>query len=480
MTPEELKDQLILFDKDQLLHFLEERNKEIRLLFLQAKNDVQTSKTFQQIILRLTSLRLPENIKTTLQVQSFFTQLAFYFKRINIQQFVETCYNHILESVFRRRLDAWLYYKRYHDQKSNIQLFENYMQILSSARYEDDDDYTYNLLGDLQDYKDFIDNSLNPEIRVQVNQLFESPDLQSKYMLLKIFEEQKSDRMPGLQIKEYDQKEYEPSEFMQLLFRNKFLNYVKEKSQPNFPGYLFGYHKETVIYEIIKQGQANFDEQFENLEPRDIVKLYCYFNMRKHYFTSLSLYERSLIIDRFYNAGGRIHFIDIGCGPATSGLAFLEYLRQEDDVPVMFEYYGIDISKAMKEEAGFMLENEIFHLENGKAFKESVLEIDLDDFKNATCIILNTCYVFASSTLQVDELVSFVKDLRAKYPHKPKYLLFQNPNKERLNRKYSIFKEAIGGYTIDFSEVETIYYHTQRGQYVNVKNEPVYFEILKL
>jgi SAM-dependent methyltransferase len=480
MTPEELRDQLLLLDRDQLVPFLEERKSEIRLLFLQAKNNFQTNQAFQQVLVRLTTLRLPDNIKTTIQVQSLFTHLAFYFKRINTQQFVETCYNHILESVFRRRLDAWLYYKRYNDQRSHIQLFENYMQALSAARFEDDDDYTYNLLGDLQEYKDYVDNNLYPETRIQVNQLFESEELKSKYALLKLFEEQNSDRMPGLEIQEYDKKEYEPSEFMEALFRNKFLNYVKEKSQPQFPSYLFGYHKETVIYDIIKQGQADFDAQYENLQPRDIVKLYCYFNMRKHYFTSLSLFERSLIIDKFYNPGGRIHFIDIGCGPATSGLAFLEYLRQGDDVPVVFEYYGIDISEAMKAEAELMLTNDMFHPENGKIFRESVLDIDLDCFKSATCIILNTCYVFASGSLPVAEIALFVKNLREAYPHKPKYLLFQNPNKERLNRKYLAFREAIGGYTVDFTGVETIFYYTQRGQFVNVKNEPVYFEILKL
>jgi hypothetical protein len=481
MSPGELRDQLALLDKDELVTFLEERNKEIRLLFLQAKNSKDTNALFQQVLLKLTSLRLPENVKTTIQIQSFFIHLAFYFKKIGKKEFVDTCYNHILESVFRRRLDAWLYYKRYNDQKSHIELFENYLQTLSAARFEDDDDYTFDLLGDLQDYKDFVDDKLNPEIRIQVNQLFNSKDLQSRYGLLQLYTEQGSDRMPGLEVKEYDQKEYVPSVFIEALFKKNFLNYVREKSKPTFPSYLFGHHKETVIYNIIKQGQANFDEPYENLQPKDIVKLYCYFNMRKHYFTSLSLFERSAILDHFYNAGGHIHFIDIGCGPATSGLAFLEYLRQDDDVPVAFDYYGVDISAAMKQEADLMLTNEMFHSDNKKIFKSNISEIDLDFFNDATCIILNSCYVFASGSLEVEKIVTFVNELRKKYPLKPKYLLFQNSNKRKLNTKYIEFKEALEEYNVDFSAIETIFYHTQRGQFVNAaKNEPVYFEILKL
>jgi hypothetical protein len=480
MRHTELKEKIILLNANALVAFIEENINEIRLFFLQIESSREVTASLEGILLRLIEMGLPAKIKSTIQIQSFVTHLALYFKRNNNRQFAGTCYNILNDSVFKKRVGAWLHYKRYQNYNEHISQFRRYIEKLSEARFDEDGDYTFDLLSDLYEYQTDAYKTLNEPYRSQLQALFADERLIDEFAILEEFEIRANHLIPTLEVKEYNRKEYKPSEFSDRIFEDNFLSYLKRNS-PGYPKTLLGYDKDTIIKSIIKQGQANFDESYENgsISAEDVVKLYCYFNMRMHFFTSLSIFERSRIYESYYNSSGRIKFIDIGCGPGTSGLALVEHIFNKTNTKVVFDYYGIDCSIKMQKTANSIMTNDAFDELNFKGFFQDVSQIDKITLANSTCIILNACYLFASSTLDLNNMLQFINDLRAMYPFKPKYVFFQNPEYDILNENYFMFKKILGNHEVDFSEVEIIYYHTKINPYHAAKRKSVYFEILK-
>lgn len=480
MTHTQLKENIIPLNVDSLVDFIEENKNEIRLFFLQTNTTNEVSNTIERILLKISQLNFSHEIKSTIQIQSLITHLAFYFKRINNRQFADTCYNYLNDSIFKSRIGAWLHHKRYQNHQEHIILFRRYIEKLSEARYDDGSDYTFDLLNDLHEYQISANTTLPEHYRTQLETLFTDHALTAEFTLLEEYELRQTHLIPSLAVEDYNQKEYKPSSFSDEIFENNFLNYLRQNSA-DYPRTLLGYNKDIIIKKIIKQGQANFDASYDNgsLQAEEIVMLYCYFNMRMHYFTSLSLFERSQIVQCYYNSGGKIKFIDIGCGPATSGLALVEHIYNVTETAAAFDYYGVDCSIKMQQKADSIMTNFAFNDSNYKGFFSDVSQIDKRTFENGTCIIINACYLFASSTLNLNGLVEFINDLRELYPFKPKYIFFQNPEYDVLNANYFAFKQLIGDHVIDFSEIEIIHYHTQRIPYNPAKRKSVYFEIVK-
>ncbi len=480
MTHTELKEGIILLNAESLIDFIEENKNDIRLLFLQTAPCQTVTDSIEKILLKISQLSLTSETKSKIQIQSFATHLAFYFIKINNRAYVDTCYNMLEDTVFKKRIGAWLHYKRYQNFPEHISQFRRYIQKLSDARFDEDGDYTFELLNDLHEYQLFAYINIDEPFRTQLQELFRDAALLAEFTLLEEFVIRETHLIPTLEIEDYNQKEYKSSAFSDEIFENNFLKYVKQNSV-GYPQTLLGYNKDIIINKIIKQGQADFDADYNdgNLLAKDIVSLYCYFNMRMHFFTSLSIFERSRIVEMYYKTNGRIKFIDIGCGPATSGLALVEYIYNITETKVVFDYYGIDSSRVMIEKANSIMTNTKFDEASHKVFYNDVSQIDLLSFTNSSCIIINACYLFASSTINMDVLVKFINDIRAMYPRKPSYIFFQNPEYDFLNVNYVEFKRLIGEHTIDFSKIEIIHYHTQRNPYNEAKKKSVYFEILK-
>lgn len=188
-------------------------------------------------------------------------------------------------------------------------------------------------------------------------------------------------------------------------------------------------------------GQANFDKEYGNaLTSKEIVMLYCYFNMRKHYYTSLSMFERLGNLNEIYNSPKRIKFIDIGCGPATSGIALVDFLNSQTNLPVKFDYFGIDIAASMRETAKDFLSNEIVDNNSIVRVIKEFDELDLSELTDGSCILINTCYLFASPSLDISKLATFVNEVRSQNKNLLKYLLFQNPDDREKNKNIFVSK----------------------------------------
>lgn len=65
-----------------------------------------------------------------------------------------------------------------------------------------------------------------------------------------------------------------------------------------------GYEKIAILNDVLKRGKAAFDSPHGLLSPDDKVVLYCYFNMKKHFFTSKNgFFKNMALIDRFFLKG---------------------------------------------------------------------------------------------------------------------------------------------------------------------------------
>lgn len=148
------------------------------------------------------------------------------------------------------------------------------------------------------------------------------------------------------------------------LFNKFVLKPIKDDAYSELPQYVMGNCEET-NKALIDYGRINFSspkicqmdnadangrKQMREFSAHDIVKLYCYHYMSEYYYETKALYST-------YSKAGipnSVLFIDMGCGPATAGLAFMDVFG---DVVSNVEYYGIDTSEAMLDMAEKMMKD---------------------------------------------------------------------------------------------------------------------------
>ena len=127
-------------------------------------------------------------------------------------------------------------------------------------------------------------------------------------------------------------------EWIDALRRAEVIDRVKDDPRSASDG-LLGVGRDGALA-AIKGGQASFDEPWGVLSPADRVLLYAFFNQKGHLE---ELTEAFRMI--FANTTPEDPIVvDLGCGPATGGLALAGALDT-----AVFDYIGVDSSKAMRE-----------------------------------------------------------------------------------------------------------------------------------
>ena len=225
---------------------------------------------------------------------------------------------------------------------------------------------------------------------------------------------------------------YKPGESLQTLFEKLIVQpfenhpltqaweyHIKNQTQK--------YHRE----DILQQGSANFSEGFKGLPPEDMVLLYCYYYMLMHLFSSYHIFRKYLA-----TVSDKTIFIDFGCGPLTSGIAFWAAFAGHSDIT----YLGIDSSKAMRHKAVGInrhgpYEGKPFFTKDRVTSDWNRLSQSLDDYiirGDQTQIILNFCYSLAHDTLSIEDLA--IEDLSnvliqfvQKYNQHKMFVTYQNP-----------------------------------------------------
>jgi len=210
---------------------------------------------------------------------------------------------------------------------------------------------------------------------------------------------------------------------------------------------------------IVGGGQATFNEPFNGLTPDQRVLVYCYNNMQQHVVSQLYIFEKhSHIFDKYlFRPNNKVIFLDFGCGPLSSGIAFAWYYAESPESngqSLNLHYIGIDRADSMLRKAReFSLYPGLFHSDSTFDFLNTYANYP-SDFYNTLCssidmhtsqnhiILLNFSYFFASPSLDAYKLTNFIIKILLKYQYSQVCLIFQNPQGS-FNEKWDLFKNGI-------------------------------------
>ena len=237
-----------------------------------------------------------------------------------------------------------------------------------------------------------------------------------------------------------DDSYYEPSKSLQNLFEEL----ITQPFTRNLPALAEDVRNNRIYYwediaRILRQGQSDFDETSydkssnEYYFPKDKVAIYCVHHMPRHLFSSYHIFTNYLTP---INEKNKVVFIDFGCGPLTSGIAFRAFAGQSD-----VTYLGIDSSQTMLDKAA------VINRYGPNRYKDPFFDkiALIHDYKDLTGllnryieegdrtqILFNFCYFFSSPTLDIDNLSDILVQIMQQYNRHKMCFVYQNPDHRSL------------------------------------------------
>lgn len=215
---------------------------------------------------------------------------------------------------------------------------------------------------------------------------------------------------------------YEPSNDLHSLFENKVITPFKESlpEEANIfeyfsdPNYITGLRED-----VLNRGSTNFDAPLSWRDkvytPEHKVLLNCVFYMPMHLYSSYHLYR----VHRQLSESKNVIFIDFGCGPLTSGIAFWAAAGQHN-----ITYIGIDSSEHMLNKTAeinttgpFDDSDEPFYKNFHRGLNFNNLPAYLNKIEKGnpedTLILFNFSYVLAPMTFQgdINELINVLLNI---------------------------------------------------------------------
>ncbi|QXP69312.1 AAA family ATPase [Polaribacter sp. R2A056_3_33] len=249
---------------------------------------------------------------------------------------------------------------------------------------------------------------------------------------------------------------YQPDDEFKNTFDDLIINPLKTDERTiEYPNLILGQTNNFIRNNIIEYGRADFDIVFayqtnlftQEFSVKDKVMLYCYYNMRKHYFSNKAVFEtfNDFFKIELKQVSNRITFLDFGCGPLTAGIAFNQFAKKIDKNFKM-NYVGIDISNGMIDMATEFSQSLIFNSNSTFNFYHNIKEIEqgvFDElFELSNVVVLNFSYLFANLNLeQTITLANDISELIEKHPLNKYILIYQNPVNKFHN--FSKFKNII-------------------------------------
>ncbi|WP_320534748.1 hypothetical protein [Robbsia andropogonis] len=198
------------------------------------------------------------------------------------------------------------------------------------------------------------------------------------------------------------------------------LNNDRRETRQN--GTRLGKSSRWIFDHAIGGGQANFDEPFEDLSPRDRVMLYALFNQKGHVLELIHAFQKLANLPQHLNSAT---MLDIGCGPFTAGLALANVAGND----VAFRYFGVDTSQQMRalgvELAQAAREVGGLSLQTGVGFADSISGIDFGQQRLGWTIIVLS-YLLASASLNVGLIVREIVDACGRIGPGPVAVLYTN------------------------------------------------------
>ncbi|MCS7028461.1 MAG: class I SAM-dependent methyltransferase [Bacteroidia bacterium] len=484
-----IKDKLLSASSaNELVNFIQSNRNEIECYFVSLSDEQIEQDKFdlQSACLEFINSPIFQTNKSNPDFIEIITLFAELFEKIGFYGAIAIIRTNLpKDSSIRHRLNAVYLYSRIGRNTEYIEKFNEILESLEKAQNFAEVDYTGQVIQDTINYyllgKKAFEATQQTELLDNFKTLFNSPQSKQRFKFL---------NHPSL--KEYlngyitdtifveliEEKVYTPSAITQRVFQNLIIDHI------NTSGYLQKYSNDEIRADILNYGMADFTTAYKDLTPYDRVQLYCYFNMRKHFFTTYAVYEKifTTLNSNVFQKNKELVFIDFGCGPLTSGLALASLYYDNENEPISMRYIGIDIAESMLEKAKEFSETELFSPNSVFNFYSSwdlvpdrvVAEIT----QNNSFVIFNASYLFASSSLDEKSLASFVNKITS-HLISTAYFVFQNPDRADRNEKYKKFKKYVV-HKIEASDTQKVYYKNNSNSTFEPSSEVVNYEILSL
>ena len=271
------------------------------------------------------------------------------------------------------------------------------------------------------------------------------------------FRVKKDDFVAGnFEVQQYDAEElnlslatFSVSEKFNSVFNKYVFQPVKDASGDEWPSKVFGHDMATNL-NAIGYGRIKFSNQLqmfdEQMSPDRQVLLYCYYIMRQHYCSSLNLFSsfKDWIRAQISSVDGRVQMVDIGCGPATCGIAFGEIFAET--TPNMV-YTGIDISIEMKRMGGKMLDD-VFNERLHYQMLDSISEMDMTYWEGCSelpsLIIFNMSYFFSNVAAHFTERLALqISEIMRRHPLNRYLFVVQHSECDKQLNSYKVFRQVL-------------------------------------
>jgi hypothetical protein len=258
-------------------------------------------------------------------------------------------------------------------------------------------------------------------------------------------------------VPEYDKEDldlsratFTTSKLFNQAFDNLVLSRIKEDPSTQWPTLIFGNDMPTNL-NAIGYGRINFSNQlilFDELQlsPQKQVLLYCYYIMRQHYCSSKNIYNSyaQMITQSIDATNGRLQFIDVGCGPATCGIAFGEQFLK--CAPNMV-YVGIDISTEMKKMGERMMDNVLSNKLHYQML-ESLNDLDNGYWNGVSelpsTVIFNISYFFSNITSKyAEDLANKIIEIMKSHPLNKYIFIIQHSETDKGLNSFKVFKRIL-------------------------------------
>ncbi len=200
---------------------------------------------------------------------------------------------------------------------------------------------------------------------------------------------------------------------MDTVFRREVLDPLKARS-PNFiaRNEWLSIPYADIQARVLEMGRADFSTGYTHpsgvtISAEDKVALYCFMNLRSHFYASLATFNAfcAEIAATLSNAEPTL-FVDLGCGPGTSGFAFAEHLNGTG----VFDYVPIDLAQPMLDRAATLFAT-------ARAQRVGIGSLGtLISTTNPSHrrVIFNASYLFSSDSLDIQWIVQLVRDTAAR------------------------------------------------------------------
>lgn len=265
------------------------------------------------------------------------------------------------------------------------------------------------------------------------------------------------------------------------IFNKIIVSPIRDASGSEWPDKIFGNDMPTNL-DAIAYGRIDFSndlQMFGGMIPERQVYVYCYYIMRQHYCSSRNILTsyKSWFNSVLKSVNNRLQVIDIGCGPATCGIAFGEEFR---NVISTMSYNGIDVSVEMKK-MGKRLLTEMF----GNKFKCNMIssfnELSTEFWQNCSyepsLVVINMSYFFSNVNAQfTQQLAKLIIEVMEKYPLNKYVIMIQQSKNDKGINSYKVFKRILEPHVqVVKEESSTFSYMLNLKQW----NLPFCYEILK-